>query len=72
MDLESMSGGADENRADGEGLSRRSVLKAGAHAAWAVPLVHVVAAAPAMAVSGPANRNRPPIRVRPPRPRRGP
>jgi hypothetical protein len=34
------------------GISRRSVVKAGAAAAWTIPLVQVVAAAPAVAVSG--------------------
>jgi len=37
------------------GISRRSVMKAGAAAAWSVPLVQVVAAAPAVAVSGPTS-----------------
>lgn len=70
MSSESITGGADKNQTNGGGVSRRSVIKAGAHAAWAVPLVHVVAAAPAMAVSGPANHNKPPAQGRPPGPRR--
>lgn len=36
------------------GLDRRTVVRAGVAAAWAVPLVQTVAAAPAFAVSGPA------------------
>ena len=32
-------------------VSRRSVMRAGAHAAWSVPLVSVATAAPALAVS---------------------
>ena len=35
--------------AGGQHLSRRSVLKAGAHAAWVVPAIQVVGAAPAFA-----------------------
>ena len=35
--------------AGGRHLSRRSVLKAGAHAAWVVPAIQVVGAAPAFA-----------------------
>ena len=70
MSFESNSAGADKDQTTGGGVSRRSVIKAGAHAAWAVPLVHVVAAAPAMAVSGPGTHNGPPNHVRPPRPRR--
>lgn len=69
MSSESISRSADENQTNGGGVSRRSVIKAGAHAAWAVPLVHVVAAAPAMAVSGPA-KPKPPTQGRPPRSRR--
>lgn len=34
------------------GLSRRQVVKAGAHSAWAVPLITIATAAPALAVSG--------------------
>ena len=53
MDLfQSNSGDAENSNATGGGISRRSVLKVGAHAAWAVPLVQVVAAAPAVAASG--------------------
>jgi hypothetical protein len=44
------SGGELTERSSG-GISRRSVMKAGAHVAWAVPLVQVVAAAPAVAAS---------------------
>lgn len=36
------------------GVSRRSVVRVGAAAAWTVPLVQVATAAPALAVSGPA------------------
>ena len=36
----------------GAGVSRRSVVKAGAVAAWSVPLVQLATAAPALAVSG--------------------
>jgi hypothetical protein len=36
------------------GLSRRSVLRVGANAAWAIPAVTVVTAAPAFAASTPA------------------
>ncbi len=36
------------------GISRRSIVRAGATAAWAVPLVTVATAAPALAVSGAA------------------
>lgn len=52
MTFESISGDAENTQTSG-GISRRSVIKVGAHAAWAVPLVQVVAAAPAFAVSGP-------------------
>lgn len=52
MGFESISGDAENNQSNGGGISRRTVIKAGAHAAWAVPLVQVVAAAPAIAVSG--------------------
>ena len=34
------------------GVSRRSVVRTGAHLAWAVPAVSMVTAAPALAVSG--------------------
>ena len=34
------------------GLNRRTVLKAGAHAAWAIPAVQVITQAPALAASG--------------------
>ena len=34
------------------GVTRRSVVKTGAHLAWAVPAVSMVTAAPALAVSG--------------------
>ncbi len=59
MDLfESISGDAESSSANSGGMSggisRRSVMKAGAAAAWSVPLVQVVAAAPAVAVSGSA------------------
>lgn len=37
------------------GLSRRSVVRAGAVAAWSVPLVQLAAAAPSFAASGPAD-----------------
>jgi hypothetical protein len=53
MHIESISGDA-ENRTASQGISRRSVMKVGAAAAWSVPLVQVVAAAPAHATSGPA------------------
>src|SRR5687767_13882478 len=33
----------------GRGVSRRSVVRAGAHAAWAVPVISVATAAPAAA-----------------------
>ena len=46
MTFESISGDAENTQTSG-GISRRSVIKVGAHAAWAVPLVQVVAAAPA-------------------------
>ena len=36
----------------GQLISRRSVVRAGATAAWTVPLVQVVGAAPALASSG--------------------
>lgn len=52
MDLESNSGDAENSQTSSEGVSRRSVMKAGAAVAWTVPLVQVVAAAPAVAVSG--------------------
>jgi hypothetical protein len=52
MHIESISGDA-ENTTASRGISRRSVMKVGAAAAWSVPLVQVVAAAPAHAsVSG--------------------
>ncbi|MGH3331094.1 MAG: hypothetical protein ACRDPJ_07255 [Nocardioidaceae bacterium] len=35
-------------------VSRHTVVKTGVHAAWAVPLVQMVVAAPALAASGPA------------------
>ncbi|MDN4174511.1 hypothetical protein QWY28_16240 [Nocardioides sp. SOB77] len=35
------------------GLTRRSVVRTGAHLAWAVPAVSLATAAPALAVSGP-------------------
>jgi hypothetical protein len=53
MHIESISGDA-ENTAASRGISRRSVMKVGAAAAWSVPLVQVVAAAPAHATSGQA------------------
>lgn len=37
------------------GVSRRSVVRVGAAAAWTVPLVQIATAAPALAVSGPAD-----------------
>lgn len=37
-----------------KGLSRRTVMRTGAHAAWAVPAISVATAAPALAASGPA------------------
>lgn len=37
------------------GIDRRTVVRAGVATAWAVPLVQAVGAAPAFAVSGPAN-----------------
>ena len=52
MDFESTSSDAGNSTPSGGGISRRSVVKAGAAAAWTVPLVQVVAAAPAVAVSG--------------------
>ena len=59
MDLfESFSGDPENSSANSGGMSggisRRSIMKAGAAAAWSVPLVQVVAAAPAVAVSGSA------------------
>ena len=36
------------------GMTRRSVVRTGAAAAWSVPVITVVAAAPAFAASGPA------------------
>jgi hypothetical protein len=51
MHIESISGDA-ENTTASRGISRRSVMKVGAAAAWSVPLVQVVAAAPAHATSG--------------------
>jgi hypothetical protein len=53
MHIESISGDA-ENTTASRGISRRSVMKVGAAAAWSVPLVQVVAAAPAHATSGQA------------------
>lgn len=52
--FQSISGDAENSSMTRRGVSRRSVMKAGAAAAWSVPLVQVVAAAPAVAVSGPA------------------
>lgn len=40
---------------DPRGLNRRTVLKAGAHAAWAIPAVQVITQAPALAASGAAD-----------------
>lgn len=37
------------------GIDRRTVVRAGVATAWSVPLVQAVGAAPAFAVSGPAN-----------------
>jgi hypothetical protein len=37
------------------GIDRRTVVRAGVATAWTVPLVQAVGAAPAFAVSGPAN-----------------
>jgi hypothetical protein len=37
------------------GMDRRTLLRAGAATAWSVPLVQAATAAPAFAVSGPAN-----------------
>ena len=37
------------------GMTRRSLVRTGATAAWSVPVVAAVAAAPALAISGPAN-----------------
>ena len=34
------------------GFNRRTLIKAGAHAAWAVPAIQIVAASPAFAASG--------------------
>jgi hypothetical protein len=43
----------EESNATGVGvLSRRTVVRAGAHAAWIVPAISVVTAAPALAASG--------------------
>jgi len=51
--FQSISGDAENSSVTRGGVSRRSVMKAGAAAAWSVPLVQVVAAAPAHAsVSG--------------------
>src|SRR5688572_24200905 len=36
-------------------ISRRTVVRTGAHAAWAVPAISVATAAPALAVSGEAD-----------------
>lgn len=64
MDSKSISGDPENHGDDGtqgasgvslqgtSGVSRRSVMKAGAAAAWTVPLIQVVAAAPAVATSG--------------------
>lgn len=41
------------------GLSRRSVLRAGAHAAWVVPVVTVATASPAMAHHSPGHTTPP-------------
>lgn len=51
--FQSISGDSENSSVTPRGVSRRSVMKAGAAAAWSVPLVQVVAAAPAVAVSGP-------------------
>jgi hypothetical protein len=37
------------------GIQRRTVVRAGAHAAWAVPAITLATAAPAMAISGTSN-----------------
>lgn len=50
--FQSISGDSENSSVTSRGVSRRSVMKAGAAAAWSVPLVQVVAAAPAVAVSG--------------------
>jgi hypothetical protein len=49
MGIEPVSGDAENRTQSGGGISRRSVMKAGAVAAWSVPLVQVVAASPAHA-----------------------
>jgi hypothetical protein len=45
------SSGGEVTESSSRGISRRSVIKVGAAAAWSVPLVQVVAAAPAVATS---------------------
>jgi hypothetical protein len=45
------SSGGEVTERSSRGISRRSVMKAGAAAAWSVPLVQVVAAAPAFAAA---------------------
>ncbi|HSE55115.1 MAG TPA: hypothetical protein VLB03_05245, partial [Nocardioidaceae bacterium] len=49
--FQSISGDSENSSVTRRGVSRRSVMKAGAAAAWSVPLVQVVAAAPAHATS---------------------
>src|SRR3954452_3176751 len=45
----------DLNAQGRSGMSRRSVVRTGVAAAWAVPLIQVAAAAPSFAASGPAD-----------------
>jgi hypothetical protein len=44
-------GAPQEQQAAGPTMSRRTILRGAAHAAWAAPVISVVAAAPAFAVS---------------------
>jgi hypothetical protein len=53
--IDSSATSEDLNQQDRTGMTRRSVVRAGAAAAWAVPLVTVAAAAPSFAASGPAD-----------------
>jgi hypothetical protein len=53
--IDSSATSEDLNQQDRAGMTRRSVVRAGAAAAWAVPLVTVAAAAPSFAASGEAD-----------------
>ena len=53
--MHSMSSNSSRPAVEGRGVSRRTLVKGAAHAAWVVPAVQVVSAVPAFAASGPCS-----------------